>query len=176
MAIFIDGSNLYHGLKETFNISDTRVDFNKLMELLKQNRTLVGAYYYNASLDITRNEQAYWKQQSFFSKLKAIPGFNVVVCHMRKTRLQDGSVRYEIKGDDINLAVDMLSLAYENKYDAAILVSGDGDFVPLVERVRSLGKNVTIACFYRGRSPRLLESCNNCLVLDSILKEHLVRK
>ncbi|GAG58010.1 unnamed protein product, partial [marine sediment metagenome] len=35
---------------------------------------------------------------------------------------------------------DIISLAYENAYDTAVLVSGDGDFVPVVKKVKELDK------------------------------------
>ena len=43
---------------------------------------------------------------------------------------------------DIKIAIDIISLAYENVYDTAVLVSGDGDFVPVVKKVKELDKNV----------------------------------
>ena len=43
----------------------------------------------------------------------------------------------EIREYDIALALDMLNDAWENKYDEAILISGDGDFVPLLKYVKS---------------------------------------
>ncbi len=46
------------------------------------------------------------------------------------------------KGVDIALATDLLSNAYRNNYDAAVLVAGDGDYVPLVGEVKRLGKVV----------------------------------
>lgn len=51
------------------------------------------------------------------------------------------------KGVDISLATDMLGNAYNNNYDVAVLVAGDGDYVPLVEDVKRLGKVVYVAFF-----------------------------
>jgi len=125
VAIFIDGGNFYHSLKETFSIHDNQVDFSKLIELLRNQRLLIGVYYYNASLDIKYNKDVYWKQQKFFADLKKIPAFHIILTHMRKI-IEGGKAYYSVKGDDIHLAIDMVSFAYENLYDTAILVSGDG--------------------------------------------------
>lgn len=49
------------------------------------------------------------------------------------------------KGTDINLAVHMLSKAYQNSYDVAILVSGDTDYIPIIEILHQIGKIVILA-------------------------------
>jgi uncharacterized protein (TIGR00288 family) len=60
------------------------------------------------------------------------------------------------KGVDITLAIDMLSNAIDNNYDAAVLVAGDADYVPLVEEVKRRGKMVILWFFEgSGLSPEL---------------------
>ena len=60
------------------------------------------------------------------------------------------------KGVDIALTKDMLSHAFLNNYDVAILVAGDGDYVPLVEEVKRLGKVIYVLFFEtNGISPEL---------------------
>lgn len=53
------------------------------------------------------------------------------------------------KGVDIALTTDLLSNAYRDNYDVAVLCAGDGDYVPLVEEVKRLGK-VVYLLFFRG--------------------------
>jgi uncharacterized LabA/DUF88 family protein len=53
------------------------------------------------------------------------------------------------KAVDTTLATDMLGHAYRDNYDVAFLVAGDGDYVPLVEEVKRLGK-VVYVCFFKG--------------------------
>lgn len=169
VAVFIDGSNFYHSVKDILNAHDRQIDFAKFTELLRKDRLLIGVYYYNAALDRGHNEHVYWKQQRFFSELKRIPGFHVILCNMRKIRKPDGSFEFAVKGDDIHLATDMLSLAYEDIYDVAILVSGDGDFVPAVWKVQKLGKKVENAYFYASRSDFLRKVCDSSILLDAAL-------
>ena len=171
IAIFIDGSNFYHSVRDTFSIHDNQIDFRKLVEILRNDRLLINVYYYNACLDRGHNEKVYWKQQKFFSELRKIPGFSVIPCNMRKTRKLDGTFEFAVKGDDIHIATDMLSSAYENKYDTAILVSGDGDFVPVIKKVQKLGKQVENAYFSVSRSNFLRKVCNRSILLDDIIKE-----
>ncbi len=170
VAIFIDGSNFYHSVKDTFQIHDNQVDFAKLIEILKNKRMLIGVYYYNAPLDRGYNFEIYRKQQKFFSELRKIPGFHIVLCNMRKIRKADGTYEFAVKGDDIHLATDMLSFAYENVYDTAILVSGDGDFVPVIKKIQKLGKNVENAYFSISRSDFLRNVCNSSILLDEVVK------
>ena len=63
----------------------------------------------------------------------------------------------KVKGVDISLTKDMLSHAFNNHYDVAILIAGDGDYVPLVEEVKHLGKRVSVIFFSEaaGLSPAL---------------------
>ncbi len=53
------------------------------------------------------------------------------------------------KGVDIALTKDMLMHAVRDNYDVALLFAGDGDYVPLVEQVKSLGKVVYVGFFER---------------------------
>ncbi|MCI0564397.1 MAG: NYN domain-containing protein, partial [Nitrososphaera sp.] len=52
------------------------------------------------------------------------------------------------KGVDVQLALDVLDYAHEDRYDVAVLVTGDSDFVPLVRRITSLNKQVLLAYFH----------------------------
>jgi len=173
VAIFIDGSNFYHSLKDTFGLFHEETEnvelFRKLVEFLTNGRTLIGVYYYNAPLDYSYNKARYSEQQSFFGKLRLIPRFNVILCNMRKSVGKDGKLEFRVKGDDIHLATDMLSLAYENRYDTAVLVSGDGDFRPVILKVRKLGKHVENAYFYVSWSELLRSVCDKSVLLDEVL-------
>ncbi len=51
------------------------------------------------------------------------------------------------KGVDIKMALDVLDSAHDDRFDVAVLVTGDGDFVPLVHKITSLGKQALLAHF-----------------------------
>lgn len=176
VIIFIDGSNFYHSLRDTFGFHENEVDFEKMINILNDSRLLIGVYYYNAPLDRGYNEEVYWKQQKFFSELRKIPGFNVILCALRKRKDSKGKIKYKMKGDDINLAIDMVSLAYENNYDTAIIVSGDGDFVPAVKKCQKLGKKVENAYFRISRSDFLKKVCNSSIKMDNFIEDCLREK
>ncbi len=60
---------------------------------------------------------------------------------------KEGRREEKAKGVDIMLTKDVLSHAFMDNYDIAVLVAGDGDYVPLVNEVKRLGKQVCVAFF-----------------------------
>lgn len=67
-----------------------------------------------------------------------------------------GADQQKSKGVDIALCKDVLSHAFQDHYDAAVLIAGDGDYVPLVEEVKRLGKLVYVWFFAQeGLNPAL---------------------
>lgn len=164
--IFIDGSNHYHIVKDMFNNSEKSMnfDFEKFVRELASNRELVRVYYYTAPLDRKKDEKTYIKQQRFFSMLNRIPNFNLVLCRMQKVKI-DGKEIYQVKEDDIHLAVDMVKLAFNDAYDTAILVSSDGDFNPAVKAVKERGKNIENIGFETKFSYHLKQECDKCRIL-----------
>ena len=140
VAIFIDGSNLYHSLDENCKRFD--VDFAAFAAKLCKDRSLYRVYYYNVQRDQDRNPQAYQDQQKFLTALFSTPYLEVRL----GTYKMRGDVAVE-KGIDIMLATDLLRMAWDDLYDVAILVSGDGDFAYAVRAAKDMGKHVEIAAF-----------------------------
>jgi uncharacterized LabA/DUF88 family protein len=169
VMIFIDGNNLYYSLKK-FGIK--KVNFYKLLEILKEDKLLVSTFYYNAPLNIKINQKTYWEQQKFFEELRKIPDFNVILCKLRKHKRQNGELAFDVKGDDVHLAVDLVSGAYENLYDTAIIVSGDEDFVPAIKKAQKLGKKIINAYFKSSSSTTLKKTCNDHIYMNDLIKEN----
>lgn len=166
VIIFIDGNNLYHIIRKMFNPPLKMIHFNfeKFCKYLSGNRRLVRIYYYNAPLDWKKNQRAYSKQQKFFEKINRIPNFNLVLCRMQRVVIDNKTV-YQVKEDDIHLAVDMVKLAYNNAYDTAILVSSDGDFSPAIKAVKEIGKNIENIGFESKFSYHLKQQCDSFKLL-----------
>lgn len=163
--VFIDGSNFYHIVKNLLpDKKPNDLNFEKFIDNITNNRNLIRVYYYNCPLDISKDFGAYAKQQRFFEKLKAIPNFEVILCRMQKVKI-DGKTIYQAKEDDIQLAVDMVKLAYNDAYDTAILVSSDGDFVPAIKAVKERGKKVENVGFENKFSYHLKQKCDKFIKL-----------
>ncbi|MBX7096510.1 MAG: NYN domain-containing protein [Myxococcaceae bacterium] len=81
---------------------------------------------------------------------------------------------------DITLARDFLGHAYKDNYDAAVLIAGDEDFVPLVKEVKALGKQVFVLFFAsQGLSPELRRHADIFIDFETVfgqvwldMKEH----
>ncbi|HIQ49002.1 MAG TPA: NYN domain-containing protein [Aquifex aeolicus] len=173
LMIFIDGSNLFHGIRH-LNI---KVDYSKLVEFLREGRYLVRAYFYTAvpqERDVKKGTPEWdslMRQRRFLDEL-SLMGIKVKTANLRK--LPSGE--YLEKEVDIMLATDMLSLAYRNAYDTAILVSGDSDFVHTVEEVQSLGKRVENATFKKTSSYNLRKVCDRFILLDEYIEVFIMEE
>lgn len=80
------------------------------------------------------------------------------------------------KGVDIALTKDMLAHAFLDNYDLALLVSGDGDYVPLVQEVKRLGKLVSVAAFASSLSPALRLSADHFCDLTEFFRQYWAEK
>jgi len=165
VAIFIDGSNLYHNLKR-YKIKTT---FEEIITKLETKREVVNIFYYTALLDKKYNPNKYKKHQSFLEKLKEIPNFNVVLCNLRKIITEDGSIEFAIKGDDIHLSTDLIKGAFKDLYDVAIIVSGDEDFIPAIKVAQENKKKVINAFFPKSSSYLLRNCCDGSINLKKSL-------
>jgi len=72
------------------------------------------------------------------------------------------------KGVDVHLAVDLVTLAFENKYDIAIIISNDGDFVPAVKKAQSYGKKVYNVMFPQCDAHHLSKTCDKTIYIKDI--------
>jgi uncharacterized LabA/DUF88 family protein len=152
VMIFIDGSNLYHSIKNFFKRTD--IDIGKLSNKLLDKRRLVRIYYYNAKVGLKEEPQRYRDQQAFFASVNAIP-----YSELRLGRLVyynwPNTPPYE-KGVDIQLATDMITHSFKNNYDVAVLVASDTDYVGALQSVKDNGKHVEVALFGKELTSRRL--------------------
>jgi len=157
VAIFIDGSNLYHSLQNNFGRHD--LNFTAFATKLCAGRRLFRIYYYNVLQDPNQNPEGYREQQEFLEILRKTPYLEVRLGSTKK------SLGIE-KGIDVMIATDLLYFAWSGFYDVAILVSGDADFAYAVQAVKNMGKHVEVAYFESGASKDLLEVADNRYLLD----------
>jgi uncharacterized LabA/DUF88 family protein len=152
VMIFIDGSNLYHSLKNIFGRTD--LDMGKFSKKLLERRKLIRVYYYNAKVGMKEEPERYKHQQQFFAGINAIPYFELRLGRLVYNNWPNVPP-YE-KGIDVQLTTDMLTHSFKNNYDVAILVAGDSDFAPALQALKDSGKHVEVALFGKGGASREL--------------------
>lgn len=154
VGVFIDIQNLYHSAKNVYN---ARVNFENLLSLAVGKRDLVRAVGYVVKSDTSLGES------SFFDMLENL-GIELRVKDL--LIYTDG----EKKADwDVGMSVDAIRMA--DMFDVIVLITGDGDFVPLVEYLQSArGRFVEVASFKRSTSSQLREACDRYIDLDGNTK------
>lgn len=156
VAIFIDTQNLYHSAK---NIYKSKVNFDAVVKAALGNRKLIRAISY-----VVTTESG--EEQSFFEALEKI-GIEVKT---KDLQIFFGGAK---KADwDVGMAVD--AIKHSQKVDAIVLATGDGDFVPLVEYVRSQGCQVEAISFGKSSSSRLREIVDDFIDMDENPREFLI--
>jgi uncharacterized LabA/DUF88 family protein len=159
VGIFIDIQNLYHSAK---NLYGTRINYRELIKTLVAGRQLIRTIGYVVKTETTLGEA------SFFEALNK----SGVELRSKDIQVFPGGLK---KADwDVGMAVDAIRMA--TFLDVIILVTGDGDFVPLADYLRwGLGREVEVAAFGRTTSAKLKESSDFFIDLDK-LPRVLLRK
>lgn len=156
VAVFIDGNNLFHAAR--FHNID--IDYNKLLRVMMGDGRLLRAFFY------TGVDAGAERQQGFLLWMRR-NGFRVVQKELKT--FYDGTRKANL---DVEIAVDMLSLA--GRYDTAVLVSGDEDFVYAINAVAYKGCRVEVAGFRSNTAPRLIDVADFFIDLGDIAE--LIRK
>jgi uncharacterized LabA/DUF88 family protein len=150
VAVFIDGNNLFHAAR--FHNLD--IDYNKLLRVLLGDGRLLRAFFY------TGVDAGAERQQGFLLWMRR-NGFRVVQKDLKT--FYDGTRKANL---DVEIAVDMLSLA--GRYDTAVLVSGDEDFVYALNAVAYKGCRVEVAGFRSNTAPHLIDVADFFIDLGDI--------
>lgn len=159
VGVFVDVSNMYHSAK---NLYGARINFKQILDSVVGGRQLIRAIAYAVKSYSTEEE-------SFFDALEK-SGFQI-----KSKDLQifiDGSKKADW---DVGLSVDAITLS--DRLDAIIIISGDGDYVPLVEYLKvNRGCIVEVAAFGKTASAKLIEAADDFLDLSSNVDDFLIRR
>lgn len=166
--IFVDGQYVRRGLIDKFG--DDTFNYEMLVDELRRTTSygalypqLIRAYYYDAVPDQNESEKRQ-TQEAYLQKIRGIDYFELRLGRAKRS----GRESLKQKGVDTLIAIDMLSKAYEDHYDVAVLVSGDDDFLDLVRAVKNAGKQVFGAFFERNISSDLKDSFDKNFDLEKI--------
>lgn len=158
VGIFLDVQNLYHSAK---NLYKAKVNFKEVLKTATADRQLVRAIGYVISTESG-------EEKTFFEALTKLG----IETKEKELQIFFGGAK---KADwDVAIAVDSLRLA--PSLDAVVLCSGDGDFIPLVEQLQSMGKQVEVIAFSKSASSKLQEIADDFIDLCDEPKKYLLEK
>jgi uncharacterized LabA/DUF88 family protein len=157
VGVFIDTQNLYHTAK---NLYHTKVNFGQIVRDCVAERSLIRAVAY-----VITTESG--EERGFFDALTKMG----IEAKTKDLQVFGSGAK---KADwDVGLAIDAVKLA--PKLDTVILLSGDGDFVPLVEYLKTNeGCQVEVASFGKSTSAKLIEAADDFLDLDINARKYLM--
>ena len=152
VGVFVDVQNLYHSSK---NLYHARVNYKELMRELVDGRQLIVANAYVVKSDTAEGEAA------FFDALKK----SGLELRSKDLQIFAGGMK---KADwDVGMAVDAIRMS--DLIDVVILVTGDGDFIPLVEYLKwGKGRTVEVAAFGRSASGKIKEEADEFIDLEKL--------
>ena len=158
VGVFVDVQNLYYSAK---NLYKAKVNFGQVLRGAVAGRKLVRAIAYVIKDDIM-------EEKNFFDALAKI-GYEV---KSKDLQTFAGGAK---KGDwDIGIAMDMIELA--NKLDTLVLVSGDGDFVDLLQHLRrAMGCRIEVMAIGPSSSGKLRAEADEFLDIDKYKSKFLIK-
>lgn len=198
---YYDGSNFYHLCKNNYGI--TKIYFhhmtNQLIDLNEEG--LVKIKYFNAPVNQLESPSNYASQQRFFSQLRKTPFLDLILGRLVKRKINqinifcekcgyqkvkevncplcgkkidlDKTYKSLEKGVDVGLAINLLLDALNDKYDVALLFSGDADFCPAVRYIiKNLNKEIIFCYFPTPKTDELIQSCSE----NRLITKEMVEK
>ena len=168
VGIFIDIQNLYHSAK---NLYHGHVNYQELVKNLLGGRKLVrliayvvkseGVQRYEQYAPAEQQKKTSGSEAAFFEALEKAG----IELRVKDIQVYAGGAK---KADwDVGMAVDAIRIA--SLVDTIVLVTGDGEFVPLVEYLKwGLGRQVEVAAFGRSTSLKLKEATDSFINIENI--------
>ncbi|HBB49670.1 TPA: hypothetical protein DEQ22_03320 [Candidatus Nomurabacteria bacterium] len=156
VGVFIDTQNLYHSAR---NLYQARVNFGAVLKDAVAGRKLVRAVAYVITTEAG-------DEKNFFEALAKLG----IETKTKDLQIFAGGAK---KADwDVGLAVDAIKMS--PRLDSVIIVSGDGDFVPLVEYLQTIGVQVEVVSFGKSTSGKLREAADDFIDLSENPRKYLL--
>ena len=154
VGVFVDVANLLYSAR-TIRMT---VDFGKLLDFLRGNRRLVRAHAYCPTSPQVGDEQMF---------LQAVKGLGYRITTKNYKTFSSGAKKADL---DLDLCMDVVRLVEGKAVDCVVLVSGDSDFMPMLDYCSDHGVRVEVAAFDEAMSATLRQSCDLFINL-SMLEE-----
>ena len=156
VGVFIDTQNLYHSAR---NLYQARVNFGAVLKDAVAGRKLVRAVAYVITTEAG-------DEKNFFDALAKLG----IETKTKDLQIFAGGAK---KADwDVGLAVDAIKMS--PRLDSVVIVSGDGDFIPLVEYLQTIGVQVEVVSFGKSTSGKLREAVDDFVDLSENPRKYLM--
>jgi len=155
VGVFVDVANLLYSART----QRLTIDFGKLLDFLRGNRRLVRAHAYCPTSPQPGDEQMF---------LQAVKGLGYRITTKNYKTFASGAKKADL---DLDLCMDVVRLVDGRAVDCIVLVSGDSDFMPMLDYCSDHGVRVEVAAFDESMSATLRQSCDlfiNLAMLDEI--------
>ncbi|MBF0178302.1 MAG: NYN domain-containing protein [Magnetococcales bacterium] len=143
VVAYVDGFNLYYGLRSKNWRKYYWLDLVGLSRsLLKVNQTLIAVHYFTARIRLSGNNDADVQRQSdYLDALAQLPELTIHFGHFLNKPRQCRKcgahwMDYEEKMTDVNIATQILTDAFDDRFDTALLLSADSDLTTPVQKIR----------------------------------------
>jgi uncharacterized protein (TIGR00288 family) len=157
IAVLIDVQNMYHSAK---NLYQAKVNFSEILKEAISGRKLIRAFAY-----VVKTKTG--EEKPFFEALTKL-GF--------ETRVRDLQEYYGgLKKADWDVGITIDAVKVSQSVDTIILVSGDGDFLQLIEYLKNQGKRVEVMAFGRSGSSKLREVADEFIDLEETPEKFLLK-
>jgi uncharacterized protein (TIGR00288 family) len=158
VAVLIDVQNMYHSAK---NLYQTRVNFSEILKEAVSGRKLIRAFAY-----VVRTKTGEEK-----------PFFEALIKLGIETRVRDLQEYYGgLKKADWDVGISIDAVRINPTVDTIVLVSGDGDFIQLIEYLKNQGKRVEVVAFGRSASSKLREVADEFIDIEEAPNKFLLKK
>ena len=181
VSVFIDGFNLYYGLRAKHDRKYLWLDLVEVSRrLLRPGQELVGVHYFTAAV---RNDPVSQRNQRvYLDALRSWGELDIVLGHYQEKHnaCQECAATwrtYEEKETDVNIAVALVAAGVRDHFDTAILLSADGDLLPGVRTLKQFAPDKRVVVIFppRRRSDELRRvSDGSFTVSDAILRQSLL--
>lgn len=172
VAIFIDGGYIDKVLQRQHD--GVRVDYDRLATEMTQGGTRYRAYYYHCRRwqppKPTEDDRLQQRNQDrFFDRIRQLPSFEVRLGQLKVRGYDNGQPKFQQKGVDVFLAIDVMRVALRHSADTIALVAGDGDYLPLIGAAKNEGLRTRL---YHEENPdsysrELWNECDDRVPLDA---------
>jgi uncharacterized LabA/DUF88 family protein len=169
VGVYIDGYNLYYGIKAATRRRHLWLDVERLArELLTPNQQLEQVTYFTSRVRSPADSQQ--RQTTYLDALATHTGAVVVEGFLQRNQVTCRAcgvttVRIEEKKTDVHIACRMLDDAHRDRIDVALLISGDSDLAPALELVAAVpGRRIVVAFPPRRNSAELRRVARGAVV------------